>query len=361
MIKDADDHYVFHLKLRDHNPALEADQMMGPQFGCARAGRLKIFRKLFFMTDIVKWSDDASIDGALDFKVLLLRKVFGGTVLISMERKLDNLKKAMSQMRITLDSFKCHSIKLTRLLFYPKRGGTVKSLYVLSHILTQFEYFQSLHLQEYSETLQTDEKKFPLDELTQQDVKEVFAKNSDNEWDIDEDPCEPQKVCSYQFLILSMQNASYDGILCPQTYQAYLDYAFCGALYFAPLQSTYRQFKLECQIDTLPFPLWPVWAKAHSRCHTIVPRCKTLTSPKSLYRLTNVFSIPELKAICQREVIRSLTIENVVSEIMSPLFCCHQKLCEMSQIFTNLSRKEASLIGETMFRHLTSYQVPKNQ
>ncbi|EGG05919.1 uncharacterized protein MELLADRAFT_116687 [Melampsora larici-populina 98AG31] len=416
MIENPQAKYAFQLKSRDYTPVLEDGQTTGqssePQqtevvfhlgetflntygnskwavklcFGCHRAGELKMFRKIRLnppnelvewktitvgkATEIVKWYDEAAHYEALYFKVLLTRQVSSDNFMISMERELKGLKEAMSQMRTTLGSFQCPSIDITRLIFHPKRGGTIKNLYVPSHILTKFEYFQSLHSQEYSETSQTDESPFPSDQLTRQDVGEVFAEDSDDEWDIDEDPREPQKSDKFKATIHVTDTSR-------RTYQAFIDYAFCGALYFAPLQSTYRQVKLECQIDTLPFPAWPTWAKAYSESHVIVPGYKTLTSPKSLYRMADMLLIPELKSICRRQIIRFLQDDNVVSEIMSPLFRQHEELRmsayeyvkknwdsiakrgEMSRIFTNLSRKEAALIGETLFKHLTPSTTSK--
>lgn len=179
-------------------------------FGCGREGELKFFREVFLTpqskpaqwkevtigraTEILKWFDDASDYEALYFRVILLHQVFGGTVMIGLDRELDVLKKSMRRMRTALDCFQPRSMDITRLVFHPKRGGIVKNLYVPSHILTKFEYFQLLHSQDFSETLQTDEFVPSAEDLIPQDVGEMFAEDSDDEWDIDEDPREPQKV-----------------------------------------------------------------------------------------------------------------------------------------------------------------------
>lgn len=62
--------------------------------------------------------------------------------MIGLDRELDVLKKSMRRMRTTIDCFQPRSMDITRLVFHPKRGGTVKNLYVPSHILTKYEYFQ---------------------------------------------------------------------------------------------------------------------------------------------------------------------------------------------------------------------------
>ncbi|EGG02618.1 uncharacterized protein MELLADRAFT_109943 [Melampsora larici-populina 98AG31] len=364
-------------------------------FGCGREGELKFFREVFLTPqskpdqwrevtigrapEILKWFDDSSDYEALYFKVILLHQVFGGTVMIGLDRELDVLKKSMRRMRTTIDCFQPRSMDITRLVFHPKRGGIVKNLYVPSHILTKYEYFQLLHSQDFSETLQTDESLSLSEDPVPQDVGELFAEDSDDEWDIDEDPREPQKGDTFKATIHIRDTAR-------RTYQAFLDYAFCGALYFAPLRSTYRQFQQECQVDILPFPpcgppwppAWPVWATSFSMSHTNVPGYKTITSPKSLYRLADMLIIPELKAICRKRVTHSLKVDTVVSEILSPMFQRHQELRmsayefvqknwksivqkgDMSKIFINLSPEEAALLSETVFKNLITSPKTKS-
>lgn len=58
-----------------------------------------------------------------------------------------------------------------------------------------------MHSQDFSETLQRDESLVPSEDPVPQDVGELFAEDSDDEWDIDEDPREPQKVSPYQLFV----------------------------------------------------------------------------------------------------------------------------------------------------------------
>ncbi|EGG11392.1 uncharacterized protein MELLADRAFT_59548 [Melampsora larici-populina 98AG31] len=60
----------------------------------------------------------------------------------STRHELDDLTKSMRQMTTVFEIFQQPSIGITCLVFRSKCSGGVKNLYVTSHILTQFEYFQ---------------------------------------------------------------------------------------------------------------------------------------------------------------------------------------------------------------------------
>lgn len=172
------------------------------------------------------------------------------------------------------------------------------------------------------------------------------------------------------------------------------------ALYFAPLRSAYRRY---CETPFIQLPEsgrsseelrapWPQWAKAHSTPHTVVPGVKTPSSPKSLYRLADskqistlynqcrpmhqsfmndfwctsfwwnqVLIIPELKAICYKQIINSLDMRYVISEINNSVFQQHEELrveaykfmrknwrtlssSELTSLLTQLSPEEAGLL-----------------
>ncbi|KAH9823898.1 hypothetical protein DFH28DRAFT_227822 [Melampsora americana] len=134
----------------------------------------------------------------------------------------------------------------------------------------------------------------------------------DEEWDSDSDNVEPKKDDRFKATIHVTDTSR-------RTYRAFIEYAICGALYFAPLRSAYKQYCTTPpgqSIHTHHTP-WPEWAEAHITSHTIVPGFKTLSSPKSMYRLADMLIIPELKAICQKQIINSLDGRNVISEIRS--------------------------------------------
>ncbi|KAH9823892.1 hypothetical protein DFH28DRAFT_1161813 [Melampsora americana] len=258
-------------------------------------------------------------------------------------RELDVLRKAMTQMRTTIfKTYKSPSVDITRLIFCSKGSGTVKKLYVPSHILTQFEYFRRCHSAEYSETQDTDKSQLEMDQ-TPIPNEGLYNDDSDEEWDSDSDNFEPEKDVTFKATIYVRGTAR-------RTYQAFVDYAICGsvvisnlkhefqhwrvALHLAPLRSAYRKY---CETlsspastaDELPGQLstpWPEWAEAHHTPHTVVPGFKTLSSPKSLYRLADMLIIPELKEICHRQIMHSLNKSNVISELQSPLFEQHQEL-----------------------------------
>ncbi|EGG11387.1 uncharacterized protein MELLADRAFT_59542 [Melampsora larici-populina 98AG31] len=220
-------------------------------------------------------------------------------------REVDNLTRAVMQMRTTiLDPCKRPSIDITRLIFRSKGSGAVKNLYVPSHILTQFEYFQRYYLialfskghsPEYSETQNVDESQHEMKE-TEIPSEDFYMDDSDEEWDGDSDTAEPEKTTN--------------------------------------ISSIYRLCNLWKYCDTLPFEElpekqvtpWPEWAEAHHTSHTIVPSFRTLTSPKSMYRLADMLIIPELKEICHQQITACLEKCSVISEIQSPLFEQHQEL-----------------------------------
>lgn len=233
--------------------------------------------------------------------------------------ELITLKRSMTQMRTKLfETFKSPSIEITRLVFDSKPSGTAKCLYVYSNVLERFEYFQKCHSPEYSETHHLDKSR---------DHEEgIYCGDPEEEWDSDsEDDYEPEKNTTFKATI-HVANVS------RRTYRAFIEYAICGALYFAPLRSAYEQY---CQETSLADAesgqmqqqtSWPDWAEAHCTTHTDVPGCKTLTSPKSLYRLADMLIIPELKDICQKQIINSLEKSTVISELQSPLFEQHREL-----------------------------------
>ncbi|KAH9823899.1 hypothetical protein DFH28DRAFT_1216252 [Melampsora americana] len=71
----------------------------------------------------------------------------------STQHELEELKRAMTQMCTSMfETFNRPSIEITHLVFRSKRSGIYKHLYVPSHVLAQFEYFQRCHSAEYSET-----------------------------------------------------------------------------------------------------------------------------------------------------------------------------------------------------------------
>ncbi|EGF97014.1 uncharacterized protein MELLADRAFT_89791 [Melampsora larici-populina 98AG31] len=336
-------------------------------------------------------------------------------------RELDDLKKAMLQTRNTLlETFQEPSIDMTRLVFRSKHGETFKHLYVPSRILTRFEYFQKFgltglllaypgHSPEDSESQRLDKAKRKRDEAEML-TEELPCNDSDEEWDSEPDNSEPDKSSGFKATI------HVDGTS-RRTYQAFIDYAICGALHFAPLRSAYQQY---CENPSVPAPEsgqlpklenvqsqqlkphlsqepkneqsqqlkphlsqepkneqsqqlepsqapqlipWPEWAEAHCTPHTVVPGFKVLSSPKSLHRLAHTLNIPELKAICHKQIIDSLEVGNVISEIQSPIFKQHEELrveaykwinknwqslttSDLISLVKNLSEEEATLLVE---------------
>lgn len=110
------------------------------------------------------------------------------------QRELEELKKAMTQMRTSMfETFNRPSIDITHLVFCSRRNGNFKHLYVPSHVLERFEYFQRCHSAEYAET--QDSNGSHLKENRTGSLSEgLFSDDSDEEWDSDLDNVEPEKV-----------------------------------------------------------------------------------------------------------------------------------------------------------------------
>ncbi|EGG12197.1 uncharacterized protein MELLADRAFT_89349 [Melampsora larici-populina 98AG31] len=217
--------------------------------------------------------------------------------------ELDALKREMAQMRAKMfEILKSASIdtSVTRLVFHSKISGTAKHLYVCSSILEHIEYFQKRYSPEYSETQHLDKSENHDDG--------IYCDDSNEEWDSDSDDFEPKKASRDKHIgpLFSMQ---------------------CAALYFAPLQSQYQEYcKKNSLLSSEIGQLHQQWAEAHCTTHTNVEGCKTLTSPKSMYRLADTLMIPELKKICHKQIIDSLDKSNVMCELRSTLFEQHQGL-----------------------------------
>ncbi|EGG11385.1 uncharacterized protein MELLADRAFT_102311 [Melampsora larici-populina 98AG31] len=128
------------------------------------------------------------------------------------------------------------------------------------------------------------------------------------------------------------------------------------ALYFAPLRSAYKQHCITRLVTANlgqqkhPIP-WPEWAEARSTPHTTVPGFKTLSSPKSLYRLAD-------------------NAMNVITEIQSSVFQQHEELrveaykvmrrnwrsyrcAVIAPFITNLSPEESILVFNHILKDLT--------
>lgn len=303
-------------------------------------------------------------DPEMKFKVTWSRQEPSFSRLDRTQRELDNLKRAIALTHtILLETFKRPSIDITRFSFRSKRSGTVQHLYVPSRVLAQFEYFQKCHSPEYSEGQHMDTSPLETKEIGSLD-EGICCDDSDEEWDSDSEDLEPDKSATFKATICITGTSR-------RTYQAFIHYALCGALYFAPLRSAYQQY---CKTPPIPaseigqlqhLTPWPEWAEAHCTPHTVVAGFKTLTSPKSLYRLADMLIIPKLKSICCKQIISSLNVGNVISEIQTSIFQQHEelrveayrfmqrtwRLYERSQIvpfLTNMSQAEADLV----FKHI---------
>ncbi|EGG12399.1 uncharacterized protein MELLADRAFT_89049 [Melampsora larici-populina 98AG31] len=289
---------------------------------------------------------EEAVDTTLYFQIVWTREDPGSGLIA--------LRRLMAQTRAKMvEAFKSPSIDITRLVFDSKRSGTPKHLYVYSNVLRQFEYFEKCHSPEYSETQHLD-RSADHDERT-------YCGDSDEEWDLDsEEDFEPEKNTAFKATI-HVKDVS------RRTYRAFIDYAICGALHFAPLLSAYGQYYQETSLTAAKTgkkkqpTSWPVWAKAHSTTHTDVTGCKTFTSPKSLYRLADMLIIPELKEICHKQIIESLEKSTVIAELQSPLFEQHRELrlaayksmqknwrtfsgSELVPLFTCLPEEEAVIV-----------------
>ncbi|EGG11388.1 uncharacterized protein MELLADRAFT_90887 [Melampsora larici-populina 98AG31] len=312
-------------------------------------------------SDPVEWKT-ITVGNALGLKQLLEHpgcdgKIYFGVcwfradppfLLNNTQRELIGLKRAMKQMRSTVfEAFKCPSIDITRLVFRSNRNGNFKKLIS--------------HSPEYAESRYTDGNLLEADEVGNLGDG-MYCDDSDEEWDSDSDDHETEKNYAFKATIRVTGTSR-------RTYQAFIDYATCGALYFAPLRSAYRRY---CETpfielsessqspEELRAP-WSQWAKARSTPHTVVPGVKTLSSPKSLYRLADMLIIPELKAICYKQIINSLDMRYVISEINNSVFQQHEELrveaykfmrtnwrtlssSELTSLLTQLSPEEAALL-----------------
>ncbi|KAH9823884.1 hypothetical protein DFH28DRAFT_1047762 [Melampsora americana] len=387
-------------------------------------GKVKDIRGLF--------KGSHGLEDALHFTISWTREEIPLALLDATRRELEGLKRAMLQTHTTLlDNFKQPSIDMTRLVFRSKCGKIFKNLYVPSRLLDRFEYFQKYHSSENSETQRLDKAKRKRDEKASPS-EDLPWDDSDEEWDSDSDNAETDKDTTFKATIHVVGTSR-------RTYQAFIDYAISGALYFAPLRSAYRQYRNTPSIpvsengqlqkveasqsqplenrqsqppekrqsqplenrqsqppekrqsqppENLPSqplengqlqavendqlqPLipWPEWAKAHCTSHTVVPGFTTLSSPKSLHRLANMLNIPELKAICHQQIIHSLDVRTVISEIESRIFTEHEELrveayewiqknwssfpsSDLISLIKNLSEEEAALIVKYTLKDL---------
>ncbi|EGG08684.1 uncharacterized protein MELLADRAFT_77319 [Melampsora larici-populina 98AG31] len=346
------DELIVHLS--DSVYEMYANWTMTWEFGIQAAGRFQIISQATITPHIdpIKWKtivvgkaeDTQGLltkyypNNALDFIVTWSREE-SSPVLNSTQRELNDLKRAMSQMQTAmLESFNCPSIDITRLVFHSKRSGTIK------HLCPG-------HSEEYSETQDTDNSQ-PKDQVAKPN-EGLFRDDSDEEWDSDPEDVEPKKA---------------------------EDLIFCHklrALYFAPLRSTYREYCLPYvaefrQAITEHRSPWPEWAKAHCTPHRVVPGFKTLTSLKSLYRLADMLIIPELKAICHKQIVDSLEPNIVFTEVKSSVFQQHEELrveaykmmrknwqtyCALDIVpfITNLPQEESWLV----FNHILNNLAPK--
>ncbi|KAH9823885.1 hypothetical protein DFH28DRAFT_943854 [Melampsora americana] len=306
----------------------------------------------------------------LEFRVSWSRQDRGLSQLEETRLELNDLKRLVARTHTTfLETFRRPLIETTRLVFRSKRNGTVKCLYVPSHILTQFDYFQTCHSPEYSETQNVATVKRKRDQIEKLS-KGLSCDDSDDEWDSDSEDVELEKNTTFKATIHVTGTSR-------QTYQAFIDYAICGALYFAPMRSAYQQYRNTLQSSAIgqfskeQGVAWHEWAEENYTPHTIVPGFKTLTSPKSLYRLADMLIIPELKAICQEQIIESLDPNTVLSELKSSVFEHHEELrveaykfmrqnwyaydsSDIAPFISSLSQAEAALVFDHILSDLVS-------
>ncbi|EGG11391.1 uncharacterized protein MELLADRAFT_59547 [Melampsora larici-populina 98AG31] len=310
------------------------------------------------------------------------------SLLHSTQRDLDSLTQAMKQMRKTvIETLDRPLSSITRLVFCSKRNGAVKNFlntsknvsvklslpsheYIrlsLTYLTLLFRVYPG-HSSEYSESQLVEEP--PLKDEEGDQVEEMSCGDSDEEWDSEPEDHEPEseKVPIHILMLLSKRpfvsrTSRYSiGCFSRRTYQAFIEYAICGALYFAPLRSAYEEY---CERTSLvasktgedptkqPRTLWAEWAEVHSTPHTVVPDFKTLSSPKSMYRLADT--------ICHKQIIGCLSVRNLISEIHCPLFEQHQELrvdayqlvrkswksftsSELTALIAPLSQEEAALV-----------------
>ncbi|EGG11397.1 uncharacterized protein MELLADRAFT_90894 [Melampsora larici-populina 98AG31] len=282
-----------------------------------------------------------TVEDALEFTVKWSRQEPSLSELDHTQRELANLKRLMARTHCTLlTTFRQPSIDTTRLVFRSKRSGTLKYLYVPSHILTQFEYFQPFypgHSLEYSETQHVDKAKRKRDEV-EKPSEGPYGDDSDDEWDSDSEDVEPEKNITFKATIhvtgTSEGHQFQDRVKLRTVLQLanVLFYIIIRALYFAPLQYEYQQYRNNLRssaIGRLPkehcIP-WPEWAEENCYPQRVVPGFKTLTSSKSMYRLADMLIIPQLKHLCYQHIIDSLQPDTVLSELKSPVFMHHEEL-----------------------------------
>ncbi|EGF97015.1 uncharacterized protein MELLADRAFT_114660 [Melampsora larici-populina 98AG31] len=232
----------------------------------------------------------------------------------------------------------------------------------------------SSHSLKYSETQHMDKTKRKRDEI-EKPSEGLYCDDSDDDWDSDTEDVEPEKNATFKATI-HVTGTSILIVDCSRrTYQAFIDYAVCGALYFAPLRSTYQVYckalsnPAEENDQLPPLPLWPVWAEAYCTPYTIVPGFKTPSSPKSLYRLADMLIIPQLKAICRQQISNSIHVQNVISELQSSVFEQHEELrvdaykfmrntwhlyqsSEIVPFLANMSEAEAALVFNHILKNL---------
>ncbi|KAH9823891.1 hypothetical protein DFH28DRAFT_1077773 [Melampsora americana] len=305
------------------------------------------------------------------------------SLLHSTQRELDNLTRAVAQMRTAvIDTCNRPSIDVTRLVFRSKRSGSMKNLYT-GYLTSALRGYPG-HSPEYSETQVADEAPLGLHEPGNLG-EGIGCGDSDEEWDSEPEAFEPPKV-PHEIL----NQLVYDNRMLPskrpfmsqtprysfqyfsrRTYQAFIDYAICGALYFAPLRSKYQEYckthsvkapEIGQSSDDKHFTPWPEWAEAHYTPHTVIAGFKTLSSPKSLYRLAD--------SICHKQIIASLEVNNLTAEIQSPVFDHYTELrvdayklvrknwksltsSDRISLITHLAQDEAALVDQYILMNIS--------
>ncbi|EGG11382.1 uncharacterized protein MELLADRAFT_102307 [Melampsora larici-populina 98AG31] len=280
---------------------------------------------------------------------------------------------ALTQAGTTLfETSKRPSIDITHLVFRSKRSGKTKHLYVQSNILTKFEYFQKCHSAEYSETQPADDSQLKMKGCSVEDSESqkvdgsqlsadqtgnnegVYWDDSDDGWDSDSDNAEPEELTGQVKLIYDVRT-----ILSKQP-----------SMSRTPLDKRIEHLSTMQALETGRRTPWPEWAESHCTPHGVVPGFKMLSSPKSLYRLADMLIIPELKAICYKQIIDSLDVRYVISEIDSSVFQEHEELRvaaykfmrknwksyetkDIASFIKNLSQEEAELVSEHILKNLT--------
>ncbi|KAH9814219.1 hypothetical protein DFH28DRAFT_895392 [Melampsora americana] len=325
--------------------------------------------------DIQSWLERNSVvEDTLGFEVSWSLSSLNKT-----QRELDGLKKAMMQTHSTLlESFKQPSVDLTQLIFRSKRNGRVKRLYVPTSVLTQFEYFQGCHSTEYAESQNVDRSCLQMPETPKLDER-LYSDDSDYGWDSDSDDPEPPKNAKFKATIHITDTADFNQSSSTQTSDSSSPFRI-RALYFSPRQSDFQEYYDQFldpdwygpgsffgEAESRGTP-WPQWAQTCCTPHTVVPGFKTLASARSLYRLADMLIIPELNAICLKQIMNDLGVDKVMSELKTSVFEEHEELrvevykfmrqhwrsFDSSQIIpfiTSLSPEEGVLV----FDHILKY------